>query len=189
MRTIIYFIRHAESLYAEGQERSRGLSERGMGDAFRVQTLLQNESVDGFVSSPYERAVQTIKPLAEAMCKEIIIVEDLRERTIGDIGGLSFPAAKQRVYQDFHLAFADGESSAAAQTRGVQALERLLEEYAGMTLALGTHGDIMTLMLNHFDPQQFTYEFWKSTSMPDIYKAEFEGRRLLSVVRAWEQRP
>ncbi|WP_310831752.1 histidine phosphatase family protein [Paenibacillus pedocola] len=189
MRTIIYFIRHAESLYAEGQERSRGLSERGMGDALRVRTILQNESVDVFVSSPYERAVQTIKPLADAMCKDIIIVEDLRERTIGDIGGLSFPAAKQRVYQDFHLAFAEGESSAAARTRGVQALERLLEEYAGMNLALGTHGDIMTLMLNHFDPQQYNYEFWKSASMPDIYKTEFDGKQLLSVVRAWEQRP
>ncbi len=186
MRTMIYFIRHAESLYAEGQERLRGLSERGMVDALRVRTILQNESVEVFVSSPYERAVQTIKPLADAMHKEIIIVEDLRERTIGDIGGLSFPAAKQRVYQDFHLAFADGESSAVAQTRGVQALERLLEEYAGMVIALGTHGDIMTLIMNNYD-REYGYKFWHSTTMPDIYRLVFEGRELIKAKRKWEE--
>ncbi|MNH46104.1 hypothetical protein D3C79_1087550 [compost metagenome] len=58
-----------------------------------------------------------------------------------------------------------------------------------MTIALGTHGDILTLMLNYFDPQQFHYEFLKSSSMPDIYRAEFEGKQLLKVVREWGQRP
>jgi 2,3-bisphosphoglycerate-dependent phosphoglycerate mutase len=187
MRTIIYFIRHAESQYIEGQERLRGLSEQGIRDALQVQQTLQNEAIDVFVSSPYERAVQTIKPLAEDMRKEIVIVEELRERTIGELGGLNFQKAKQNVYQDFQLAFAGGESSAEAQTRGAQALGILLEEYKGKTVVIGTHGDIMTLMLNHFDPQQYNYEFWQSTSMPDIYKAEFEGKRLLRVTREWGQ--
>ena len=187
MRTIIYFIRHAESPYVQGQERSRGLSEQGLRDALRVRKNLEKEAIDVFVSSPYERAVQTIQPLADVMRKEIIIVEELRERTIGELGGQSFQAAKQSVYQDFRLALTGGESSAEAQTRGAQALEKLLEQHKGKTVVIGTHGDIMTLMLNRFDPQQYNYEFWQSASMPDIYRAEFKGKHLLKVVREWEQ--
>lgn len=35
METIVYFIRHAESVYVEGKERTRELSEQGIIDATR----------------------------------------------------------------------------------------------------------------------------------------------------------
>lgn len=183
--TVIYLIRHAESPYVEGQERTRGLSGPGHEAALKVKAILQQTPVDVFVSSPYDRAIQTIKPLADALQQEIIVVEGLRERTIGDIAALSFKDAKQRVYQDFDYAFAGGESSADAQARGVRELELLMEQYSGQTIVLGTHGDIMTLMLNHYNPQ-YGYEFWQSTSMPDIYKLKFEGKALVQVSREWE---
>lgn len=184
MGTIIYLIRHAESIYVEGEDRTRGLSEQGHQAALRVKSILQDTVIDSFISSPYERAILTVKPLADAQHKEIVTIENLRERKIGDIGDLSFYEAKRRVYMDFQLAFAGGESSAGAQARGIQEMEFVLDKYKGQTIVIGTHGDIMTLIMNHYDPQ-YDYEFWQSTSMPDIYRLEFEDGKLSCVGREW----
>lgn len=185
VRTIVYLIRHAESLYVEGQERERGLSEQGKSDAARIKSILQKQPIDLFVSSPYARAIQTIQPLAEVHQKEILLMENLRERTIGNIAELSFVEAKRRVYQDFAAVFEGGESSAEAQARAVGELKLLLEKYEGKTLVIGTHGDIMTLLMNYFDCR-YGYDFWQSTAMPDIYRLEFKRRMLAQVRREWE---
>lgn len=184
MKTIIYLIRHAESPYAEGQEQTRGLSEQGQADAERIRTILQKKPIDLLFSSPYARAIHTLQPLADELQKEIILVEELRERRIGNIADLSFTDAKRRVYEDFLAVFEGGESSTEAQERGVRELKLLLEKYAGSTLAIGTHGDIMTLMMNYFNPR-YGFEFWLSTTMPDIYRIEFVGKELMEVTREW----
>lgn len=80
MATIVYFVRHAESPFIKGMERTRGLSEKGISDSIKIRTELENEEIDVFVSSPYERAIQTIKELADVHKKDIIIFEDLKER-------------------------------------------------------------------------------------------------------------
>lgn len=118
MRTIVYLIRHAESPYVEGQERERGLSEQGKSDAVRIKSILQKQPIDLFVSSPYARAIQTIQPLAEVQQKEILLMENLRERTIGNIAKLSFVEAKRRVYQDFSAVF-EGENQALKRRLGL----------------------------------------------------------------------
>ncbi|WP_150265644.1 histidine phosphatase family protein [Paenibacillus tepidiphilus] len=92
--------------------------------------------------------------------------------------------AKQAVYRDFSCSFPGGESSREAQSRSAKVIEALLEEHPGGAIVIGTHGDVMTLMLNYYDPQ-YEFRFWESTSMPDIYKAEFTGRKLIRVTREW----
>ncbi|MHA6531207.1 histidine phosphatase family protein [Paenibacillus sp. BAC0078] len=184
MKTTIYLIRHAESPYAEGQERARGLSEQGKADAERIRTILQKKPIDLLFSSPYARAIHTLQPLADELHKEIVLVEGLRERGIGDIADMSFTNAKRSVYEDFSVAFEGGESSIEAQARGIRELKLFLEKYAGSTLAIGTHGDIMTLMMNYFD-SQYGFEFWQSTTMPDIYRLDFVGKELMEITREW----
>ncbi|WP_342481235.1 hypothetical protein NST07_06280 [Paenibacillus sp. FSL L8-0340] len=39
LETIVYLIRHAESIYVEGKDRTRGLSEQGHKDALRVKSI------------------------------------------------------------------------------------------------------------------------------------------------------
>lgn len=39
MKTIIYFVRHAESFFVEGMERERGLSDKGISDARKVTAI------------------------------------------------------------------------------------------------------------------------------------------------------
>lgn len=171
-------------MYVEGKERSRGLSDIGIANALIVRDLLKTENIDKFISSPYERSIETIRPTANEYLKEIKIEEDLRERSIGDFTPLTFKEAKHKVYQDIHFAFPHGESSLNAQIRAVKVIEDILETYEGKKIVIGTHGDIMTLMINHFD-KRYGFDFWQSTSLPDIYKFKFEEKRLISSIRIW----
>lgn len=57
-------IRHGESPKV-GNERTRGLTDKGEQDAIKVAESLKEEGVEVFVSSPYTRAVETIRGLAE----------------------------------------------------------------------------------------------------------------------------
>ena len=52
MSTYIYMVRHGESPKLEGNERMRGLTERGHMDARRVTDMLKAERIDTFISSP-----------------------------------------------------------------------------------------------------------------------------------------
>ena len=184
METALYFVRHAESVYAEGKERTRGLTEKGTEDAQQIRDILKYEDIHYMVSSSYERAIATIRPLAAERNMEIRLEENLRERQIGDFAPLSFKDAKYRVYEHFQYAFPGGESSAAAQERAVKVLLELLRERQGQRIVVGTHGDIMTLMLNYFD-KAYGYPFWETTTMPDVYKLCFNSLQLKHVTRLW----
>lgn len=183
--TKILFVRHAESVYVENQERSRGLTEAGKVDAFKIMKKWTS-NVDLFISSPYDRAIDTIRPLAEKLGKEILIEENLRERTMGNFKPLAFKQAKEKLYIDSEFSFPQGESSMEAQTRALRVVLPLLERFQQKTLVIGTHGDILTLMLNYFD-EKYDFEFWQSTSMPDLYEVNFKGNMMTDCLRVWER--
>lgn len=185
METILYFVRHAESEYVEGKERTRGLSEQGKKDADMIRDILRSEDIDEYVSSPYERSIETIRLAAMEQRKHIQIEEDLRERQIGDFCPTTFKEAKHKVFEDFSFAFPGGESSESAQKRAIEAISEVIERYKGKKIVVGTHGDIMALILNYFD-KQYGYTFWESTSMPDIYKLRLKDKQSVNVKRIWK---
>ncbi|MGN7456018.1 histidine phosphatase family protein [Paenibacillus pasadenensis] len=84
MNTIIYMVRHAESSYSEGNERTRGLTSKGSLDAETITSMLRGEGIDRIISSPYARAVLTLEGLAKELGVEIKTDEDLRERHFSD---------------------------------------------------------------------------------------------------------
>ncbi|GBF75534.1 histidine phosphatase family protein [Paenibacillus sp. 598K] len=183
--TMIYFVRHAESPFVAGMERERGLSETGRHHAMQVKDVLRIETIDHILSSPYERAIQTVKPLADELQKDIVSYEDLRERELGSIGEMRFEAAKRKLYADFDYHYDAGESSFRARERAVRILDNILQAYEGQGIVIGTHGDIMTLMMSHYD-DRYGIAFWESTSMPDIYRLAFQGNQLKDVKRLWQ---
>ncbi|WP_229521508.1 histidine phosphatase family protein [Paenibacillus monticola] len=188
MNTYIYMVRHAVSPFVLGDERNRGLSEQGIADALRIKELLAKEKITHFVSSPYRRAIDTLKYLAEASQQEIVIYEELRER---NIGSTEIEMNMQEILQGIRTSFTDkhfkmlgGESTLEAQERAIPIVNQLLEQHKGDTIAIGTHGNIMTLILNYFD-EVYDYEFFEQTSKPDIYKLEFHEMELVNVERLW----
>ncbi|WLR42089.1 histidine phosphatase family protein [Bacillus carboniphilus] len=76
MNTYLYLVRHGDSP-KEGNERIRGLSEKGKRDALKVKDILIDEGIDVFVSSPYKRAILTIQPLANETGQGVKVHEDL----------------------------------------------------------------------------------------------------------------
>ncbi|MCR8644358.1 histidine phosphatase family protein [Paenibacillus sp. N1-5-1-14] len=189
MQTTIYMVRHAESPFVFGQEKERGLSDEGHADAVRVADKMDSIHVDYVAASTYERTIQTVQQVAVRRSLPIHTYDELRERPIK---GLDYKApweelliAIEKSFTDHDYALAGGETTREAQARSIPVLEQIILENKGKSIVLGTHGNIMTIILNYYDAS-FGYEFWMQTSKPDIYKAVFENGKLIHFDRVWE---
>jgi len=63
--------------------------------------------------------------------------------------------------------------------------ENILKQHQGENIVIGTHGNIMTIIMNYYDPS-YGFEFWESTSKPDIYKMTFNRNQLDGIERIWK---
>ncbi|WP_432360461.1 histidine phosphatase family protein [Sporosarcina sp. UB5] len=188
MNTSIYMIRHAESPFVFGQERTRKLSPQGEEEARKVTALLNNKEIDLIVSSPYTRAIQTIEGISNAKNIEVKVFEELRERQLKGAYKLPEEEIQQAIkksFEDSDYKLSGGESVKDVQKRALPVIKDLLVKYAGKTIVIGTHGNVMTVIMNYFN-NEFGYAFWLKTSKPDIYKLIFSGETLHSVQRVWE---
>ncbi|UNK16386.1 histidine phosphatase family protein [Paenibacillus sp. N3/727] len=190
MKTYLYFVRHGIAPFSLELERSGGasLNDQGKSDAKRVAELLRDEGIDVIVSSSYNRARETLAPLAELLQKEIILYNELIERPIGTLNEAvsdeELLIGIEQSFIDIDYCMPEGETTRQSQERAIPIIMRLLSEYKGKKIALGTHGNIMTIILNYFD-SNYGFEFWKGTSKPDIYKLEFQDNQLSHVQRLW----
>ncbi|MCI1590540.1 histidine phosphatase family protein [Heyndrickxia oleronia] len=188
MRTFIYMVRHGDSP-KEGNERTRGLTEKGKLDAQRIAEVLKDEGINTVISSPYSRSILTVEPLAKQIGQEVLIIEDLKERI--------FTAENERIsdselfplleksYVDPNFSLKGGETNAECQKRVVKVLKEILNTYIGKKVVICTHGLVMTLMMGDYD-LSYDLTFLHNTSKPDIYRMEFNGQELVKVNRLWE---
>lgn len=182
MITNIYLVRHAHSTYTP-EELSRPLSSKG---AEKVTALLLEKNINHIIASPYKRAIQTVEGLAQTLNLDIQIEEAIRERKLSEEPVEDFENSIMRVWKDFTFNFQGGESGLEAQSRGVKAILRIISEYRGQNIAVGTHGNIMVLIMNYFN-KSYGYDFWTTLKMPDIYKLSFDGEKLMEVQRIWKE--
>ncbi|MGG0655273.1 histidine phosphatase family protein [Rummeliibacillus pycnus] len=181
--TILYFVRHAHSIYTQ-DELGRPLSEQGFRDADTLTKLLDQEAIDIVMASPYKRAIQTVEGVAQKIGRDVYIHPDFRERLLSVKPVENFEEAISKVWTDPSFSFSGGESNIEAQKRGVEALLKVLAQYEGKRILIGTHGNLMVLIMQYFD-KSFDFSFWQQLAMPDIYKMEFKMNRLNSVERLW----
>ncbi|MDA1884307.1 histidine phosphatase family protein [Bacillus cereus group sp. BY105LC] len=179
--TTIYFVRHAHSTYTK-EERERPLSEKGHLDAENVTHLLKDKHIDVVISSPYKRAIQTVQGIANTYHVSIEIEEDLRERLISSEPVADFNDAIENVWEDWSFAYEGGESNDVAQRRAVICMQNILKKYEDKNIVIGTHGNIMVLLMNYFD-SKYDFQFWKTLHMPDVYKLTFDNNRFISAER------
>ncbi|MGN9167106.1 histidine phosphatase family protein [Paenibacillus jamilae] len=191
MKTLIYMVRHGDSPKTAGNERTRGLTDKGMSDANQTTELLDREGIEVFISSPYQRAILTIQELSRRSGKEIIVFENLKERIFSTDDHRMpdedlFPLLK-KSFSDPDFALPGAESNNGCQSRAVAVLKEILTTFRGRKIAIGTHGAVMTLMMGYFD-NRYDYHFLMQTSKPDVYKMEFNGEELVRVERLWNIR-
>ena len=80
--TKVYYVRHAEPNYSNHNDVLRELSPKGIVDRELVTEFLSDKQIDMIVSSPYKRAIDTVKDFSEKVGLDIEIVEDFRERKV-----------------------------------------------------------------------------------------------------------
>ena len=183
--TVIYFVRHAHAQYSV-DEYHRPLSKQGIMDAERVTDLFKEKHIDAIYASPYRRAVQTVEGIALAHHLPIQTVDALKERQLASGEVEDFHEAIHRVWQESSFAWEGGESNEQAMARAVESLQSIIFAHPEETLVLGTHGNIMVLMMQYFDAR-YDYAFWQQLTMPDIYKLTFKGLALQQVTRVWRE--
>jgi len=177
--TTLILVRHAQSApRPELPEAEFPLSELGRQQARRLASVLRELGVDALVSSPYQRAIDTLRPYAEAARLEIAVDTDLRERSLG--GWLeSVEAVNEaitKMHADLDFILPGGESGRACLARYQAAVERAIAANAGHTIAVGTHGGVVS----HFLAAHCTdlpAEFWRRIRNPHLFIFEASPAR------------
>ena len=133
-----------------------------------------------------DKYVETVEPLGQRLGIGVDVVPELRERHLPVVPAGDFERIVRETWRFPTHATADGESNAVAQTRGLTAVRQFIARHAEQPLVVATHGTLMALILNGFDPS-FGYEFWRELSFPDVYELEFEASALIRVRRIWDK--
>lgn len=134
MKTFIYMVRHGDSP-KKGNERTRGLTEKGKIDAQKITDVLKDEGINTVISSPYTRSILTVEPLAKQIGQEVIVFEDLKERIFSEenerISDMELSPLLEKSYLDPNFALDGGETNTDCQKRAVKVLEEILNTNVG----------------------------------------------------------
>ena len=176
----IYLVRHCE---AEGQSIQSPLTLDGMKQSEHLCDFFSNISIQKIISSPFLRAVQTIKPLSKKLDIEIEVDKRLSERTLSSKNLPDWFDKLKATFEDMDLAFEGGESSSDATQRIVNVLDSVLNENTN-NIIIVTHGNILSLLIKKFD-EHFGFEQWRNLSNPDVYLLTV-SKEHHQIERLWE---
>ncbi len=180
--TTVYFVRHAEPNYENHDDISRELSEKGFRDRKRVTNFLTDKKIDVVLSSPYKRAVDTVREFAEISGLDITIVEDFRERRIDSQWIEDFHSFSKKQWEDFQYKLSDGECLAEVQKRNISALGRVLEQYKNKNIVVGSHGTALSTIINYYDKTFGYLDFEKIRClMPWIVEFTFKDNECVKI--------
>jgi len=164
----LYLIRHCS---AAGQEPDAPLTEEGARQAEDLANWLTGKGIESIISSPYSRAYNSILPFSQRQGLTIHTDDRLVERAL--CAG-TLPDWRDRLaetFEDLDLRLQGGETSRAAMARASAVVNEAISG-ACHTIILVTHGNLLTLLLKHFDGA-FGFEDWQRMTNPDVYKVAF----------------
>lgn len=100
--TTLYFVRHAEPDYTNHNDMERTLTQKRKEDRKLVTEYLADKNIDVVASSPYVRAVDTVKHFADTYGLTIDMEEDFRERKIDSEWIEDFNTFTKMQWSDFN---------------------------------------------------------------------------------------
>ena len=140
MNNSYILLRHAHSRFSS-DDFNRTLSEKGFSSLDQLE-FLNSFNIDYYFSSPYKRA---------------LFIEDTEfEKTI------------QYLWQNPDKSLIGGESNREALNRILDLFEDLEERYSDKTILLSSHGNLLGILINHFD-SSFDYKKWGQMTFPDCF--------------------
>lgn len=162
MKTHFYLVRHGETDFnLQGIVQGRGvnttLNDTGKQQANALAARFAQQAPDVIYSSPLKRAFETAQCVAETCgIGRIATDPDLEEMSWGVFEGKSsspelsaaFKDMKQRWHDGEHdFRVEQGESLRQVQTRGVNAIKRILEAESGKKALVVAHGRFLRILL------------------------------------------
>lgn len=166
----VILIRHGETDWNK-QQVFRGridvaLNEVGLAQAKAVVTSLKDVQIDAIYSSPLSRALETAKILAGNRNIEVMLEEGFIDIDFGKWQGLSHQKVKEK-HKDLYemwlaepqmVTFPEGENLQKVLTRSMKALEKVIKNHPGETVAVVSHRvsnkvllcSVLGLDLSHF---------------------------------------
>ena len=186
--TTVFFVRHAEPNYNNRDDRLRELSPRGLEDRERVTAFLARKQIDAVLSSPYKRAVDTVRDFADRYGLSVRTVEDFRERKVDQGWIEDFTGFSRKQWADFSYKRPGGECLQEVQDRNIAALKAVLEQYRGKNIVIGTHGTALCTILHYYRPG-FGYDDFVRIKdiMPWIVECTFDENQNCVQIRSYEQ--
>jgi 2,3-bisphosphoglycerate-dependent phosphoglycerate mutase len=175
MNQMLYFVRHCQ---ATGQEPDAPLTEIGQQQAVTLADWLWEAQINRIISSPYVRAYQSIVPLSQRLRLTVEVDDRLVERVLCSTPLNDWREKLAETFMDLDLSFAGGESSRIAMSRGMAVIDEVTQR-AESSVAIVTHGNLMTLILKMFD-EQIGYTEWANLRNPDVYQVQI-GNELVQV--------
>ncbi|WP_194541137.1 histidine phosphatase family protein [Paenibacillus sp. JZ16] len=164
----VFIVRHCK---AEGQAADAPLTGQGIQQALELAEFLSDKGIDHIVSSPYRRASDTIKPLADLIGVEVVMDERLTERILSGRNEPAWREMLRRTYDDLELCYEGGESSRTAMHRAVRVVEEIRQN-SSQNAVIVSHGNLISLLLKHYD-NRIGFREWEGLSNPDVYHLSF----------------
>ncbi|TWG83952.1 putative phosphoglycerate mutase [Cupriavidus gilardii J11] len=153
--THLIVIRHGETAWNR-ERRLQGqldipLNDTGVAQARALAASLAAEPIDAVYSSDLSRAMQTAAPLGDALGLTVQPDVRLRERSYGNLEGMTYAEVAQRCPEDFALwqarvpdyAPLGGETLRNFHERAVEGVLALVRRHPGERIALVAHGGVL----------------------------------------------
>ncbi|MBM3199335.1 histidine phosphatase family protein [Candidatus Woesearchaeota archaeon] len=129
------------------------LSSEGKLQAKKLARRLSKEKIDVAYCSDLHRAKNTLKPLLDKKYIPTYYVEELRERNLGVLEGLTTDNIMKYTSQKNSgfttTDFETGETHQEVKKRVLSVYEQLTKDYKGETVLIVTHGGVIAHILMH----------------------------------------
>lgn len=182
--TNLYFVRHAEPNYDNHDDLTRELTVKGLEDRKLVTEFLDDKNIDLVFSSPFKRAIDTVKDFADKNGFAIGIIDDFRERKIDNVWIEDFNGFCKKQWEDFDYKLSDGESLREVQKRNIAALYQVLSDHKSKNIVIGSHGTALGTIINFFDPSFGFAGFNEIRNlMPLIVRLTFDNDKCTDIQR------
>lgn len=203
MNTIVYLIRHADTIDEKGirntKETSQMINEKeilsikGEEDSKRLSKNEELKNIDTIWCSSYVRAKQTAKYIAEENNLQINLDDRLNERKLGNLEEIAIfmkdkktrdPSQEQLLYPKFKTS--DGESAEDTNKRMTEFLNECLNENKGKKIVIVSHGgSIKFLLLNWCKVNENMKLEYKDKELnvtsPSLLKLTFKDEELINI--------
>ena len=158
--TTVYLVRHGLTaqtgrlLY--GRTPGVDLDHRGRAQAEQLVARFEGVRVTAVYSSPLERCVQTVEPLAATRRLSVRQDAGLLEMDAGAWTGRTLRQLRRaKAWETVQrspsaFAFPGGEAFPDAQARAVATIERIARRHRRGAVVVATHGDIVRIAIAHF---------------------------------------